>query len=61
MEAAIPWKALGIIPETGTVFRFDFGLDDSDGNKPQQCQLMWSGTGRNNEDRTGWGIAVLVD
>ena len=61
MEAAIPWQALGIKPENGTEFRFDLGLDNFDGKQPQKCQLMWSGTGRNSEDRTNWGTAVLVD
>lgn len=61
IEAAIPWKFLGIKPEKGRRFRFDFGLDNFDGKQPQQSQLMWSGTSRNSEDRTNWGTAVLVD
>lgn len=61
LEAAIPWEALRIKPETGLSFRFDLGLDDSDDGPKRLRQFMWSGVANNSADRSNWGTAVLVD
>ena len=60
LEAAIPWRALGIEPESGQKFRFDLALDDGDGSRRLR-QFIWSGTVENSSDRSGWGTAVLVE
>ncbi|MBS1370901.1 MAG: hypothetical protein HPZ91_13195 [Lentisphaeria bacterium] len=60
MEIGIPWTLLGVEPATGVKFRFDLGVDNSDGTRRLQ-QLIWSGTAANSSDRTGWGSATLVD
>lgn len=61
MEGAIPWQAMNITPATGSQFRFDFGIDETDSPRKRLRQFMWSGTEQNSTDRTGWGTAVLVD
>lgn len=61
LEAAIPWEALRIKPETGLSFRFDLGLDDSDDGPKRLRQFMWSGVANNSADRSNWGMATLVD
>lgn len=60
LEAAVPWRALGIEPEPGREFRFDLALDDGDGTRRLR-QFVWSGTAANSSDRSGWGWAVLVE
>ena len=61
MEAAIPWSALGIKPESGRKIRFDIGLDDGDDGSRRLRQFMWSGRSGNSAERTHWGTATLVD
>ncbi len=61
LEAAIPWNALGITPESGRKFRFDIGLDDGDDGPRRLRQFMWSGKAGNSAERTAWGSATLVD
>lgn len=61
MEAAIPWSALGIKPESGRKIRFDIGLDDGDDGSRRLRQFMWSGRADNSSARTHWGTATLVD
>ncbi len=61
MEAAIPWKALGIQPKSGMKLRFDLGLDNSDDGPRRLHQFMWSGKSGNSAERTAWGYATLVD
>mgnify|MGYP000915943200 CR=1 FL=1 len=60
LEAAIPWKSLGITPKEGMQLKFDLGVDDSTDGNGRRCQLMWSGTDRNSGDRGAWGSAVLL-
>ena len=61
LEAAIPWNALGITPESGRKLRFDIGLDDGDDGPRRLRQFMWSGKAGNSAERTAWGNATLVD
>lgn len=61
LEAAIPWNALGIPPESGRKLRFDIGLDDGDDGPRRLRQFMWSGKAGNSAERTAWGSATLVD
>lgn len=61
MEGAIPWKVMGFTPASGKRFRFDFGIDETNSPRKRLRQFMWSGTEQNNNDRTFWGTAVLVD
>ncbi len=62
VEAAIPWKALGITsPQSGTKLRFDLGLDNGDDGPKRLHQFMWSGSAGNNANRTAWGSATLVN
>ncbi len=59
LEAAIPFKSLGIAPDPGVAFRFDIAVDDSAIGESRLLQLVWAGTNRNSLSRTGWGHAVL--
>ena len=61
LEAAIPWEAIGVRPESGMTFRFDFAVDETDSIKKRLRQFVWSGDDRNSQFRTNWGTAVLVD
>ncbi len=61
MEGAIPWEAVGIRPESGMKFRFDFAIDDAESDRQRLRQFLWSGDDRNSQLRTGWGTAQLVD
>jgi len=61
MEIAIPWTALRITPQPGLEFLFDLGVDESDNGLQRKRQLIWSGTDRNNADRSYWGIVKLVN
>ena len=60
LEAAIPWKALGVKPGEGTELLFDLAVDDSRDGASRLCQLMWNGTARNSSDRGAWGRLKLV-
>jgi len=61
LEAAIPWKALGVAaPKPGLELLFDIGIDDSVG-ADRVHQIMWNGTDKNSGDRTHWGRIKLLD
>lgn len=59
IEAAIPWKALDIVPSKGAEILFDIAVDDSEDGLARRRQLMWNGSSRNSSDRGGWGRAKL--
>ncbi len=62
LEAAIPWKALGVTaPKAGVDLLFDIGIDDSVDGKNRQHQIMWNGTDKNSGDRTHWGHIKLLE
>lgn len=44
LEAAIPWGALGVVPEQDLPLRIEVGLSDTDGNDPVQESMLTSGT-----------------
>jgi hypothetical protein len=60
IEAALPWKSLGVVPHAGTELRFDLAIDDSADGRNRRAQLMWNGTDHNSDDRTHWGAAKLL-
>ncbi len=59
IEAAIPWKALDIVPVKGSEILLDIAVDDSEDGLTRRRQLMWNGSSRNSSDRGGWGRAKL--
>ncbi len=59
IEAAIPWKALDIVPAKGAEILFDIAVNDSEDGLNRRRQLMWNGSSRNSSDRGGWGRAKL--
>ncbi len=59
LEAAIPFTALGLKPETGKALLFDLAVDDSADGERRLRQLMWNGTSQNAYIRGAWGQAVL--
>ena len=61
LEAAIPFGALGFVPQPGQQLRFDLAIDDSEDGRSRQRQLMWNGSARNSGDRTHWGRAKLAE
>jgi hypothetical protein len=61
MQVSVPWKILGIKPSSGTEFRFDVGIDNSDDGLMRRQQLMWNGNAQNSSARGAWGRAKLID
>ncbi|MDQ0111415.1 sugar-binding protein [Paenibacillus harenae] len=61
LEAAIPWEAVRLQPESGREFLFDFGFNESEDGITRKRQYEWNGTNRNNLDRGLWGNAKLVE
>ena len=60
VEAAIPWTALGLMPQPGDELLFDLGIDDSTDGTARRAQLMWNGSDKNSGDRTHWGRLKLL-
>jgi hypothetical protein len=60
LEAAIPWRALGVTPEAGQTLLFDLALGNSADGKQRTSQLVWNGGSRNSSDRSAWGRLALV-
>ncbi|HSI87060.1 MAG: sugar-binding protein [Candidatus Methylacidiphilales bacterium] len=61
VQAAVPWKLLGIEPRPGLELVFDVLIDNSDDGEYRKEQLAWNGTAKNSKDRGGWGRAKLVE
>ncbi len=62
IEAAIPWEALSIKPESGKEFLFDIGIEDRTVDSGKRIrQFMWNGEATNSSSRNAWGTAKLVD
>jgi hypothetical protein len=59
MEAAIPWSALGIVPQANQVLRFDIAIDEGPA-RGRIRQLAWSGGEHDATDRSGWGSLRLA-
>ncbi|WP_051251463.1 sugar-binding protein [Paenibacillus harenae] len=60
LEAAIPWEAVRMQPESGRELLFDFGFNESEDGNIRKRQYEWNGTNRNNLDRGLWGNAKLI-
>jgi hypothetical protein len=61
LQAAIPWKALGVTePKAGLELLFDIGIDDAV-TSDRVHQIMWNGTDKNSGDRTHWGRIKLLE
>lgn len=61
LQAAIPWKVLGIEPKAGTEMLFDVMIDNSDDGNFRKQQLAWNGSAQNSSDRGSWGRARISD
>lgn len=61
LQAAIPWKVLGIEPKPGTEMLFDLMIDNSDDGDFRKQQLAWNGSSQNSSDRGSWGRARISD
>ena len=62
LEVAVPWKELGIIPETGLRFRFDTAVVLSTARIDERGdKLVWNGLEENYCCRDYWGTVVLED
>jgi len=59
VEAAIPWKVLGIKPAKGTQFMFDIAIDNSDDGMKRINQFIWNGGSQTSIDHGAWGKAKL--
>lgn len=61
VEAAIPWKRLGIKPRAGDTLGFDIQLFDLDTEQGTVFRSFWSqSTLSNNDNPSEWGSLVLV-
>jgi len=60
LEAAIPWAALAVTPQPGTVLLFDLAVDDSSG-RGRGRQIAWNGTDKDSVDRSHWGQLKLAN
>jgi len=61
LQAALPWKSLGIEPKAGEEMLFDVAIDNSDDGDTRVQQLVWNGSAKNSGDRGSWGRARLSD
>jgi len=61
LQAALPWRALGIEPTARMDMLFDVAIDNSDDGAARIQQLTWNGSAKNSGDRGGWGRAKLSD
>ena len=59
LQAALPWKTLGIEPRADMEMLFDVTIDNSDDGDIRIQQLAWNGSAKNSGDRGGWGRATL--
>ena len=61
VELAIPWASLNITPARDITLGFDVGINDDDGNNGgnRESQLMWSGTGNNWQNTSGFGHLLV--
>ncbi|MGB8355077.1 MAG: sugar-binding protein [Chthoniobacteraceae bacterium] len=60
LEAAIPWKILGMEAVAGREMLFDVAIDNSDDGRKRRQQLVWNGTAKDFSDRGAWGRARLT-
>lgn len=60
VELAVPWAHLGVRPQPGQSIGFDLGNDDKDHDGgARDGQIMWCGSVRNFEDKSGFGRVTL--
>ncbi|MCS7040600.1 MAG: sugar-binding protein, partial [Anaerolineae bacterium] len=62
LEAAVPWKALGIVPKPGLTLGLVASVSDNDTAKTnvQECMIS-TDPQRNWRDPTTWGTLILVE
>jgi len=61
LQAAIPWKVLGVEPKPGTEMKLDVMVDNSDDGEVRLQQLAWNGSSQNSSERGSWGRARITD
>lgn len=61
LEIAIPWAIWGITPPVdGTIFGFDFGMNDRD-TAGVRTQVFWNSKGVNVNSPSSWGKMIFED
>lgn len=62
LEAAVPWKALGIVPKPGLTLGLVASVSDNDtaGTNVQECMIS-TDPRRSWRDPTTWGTLILVE
>ncbi|MDF2924196.1 MAG: endonuclease [Paenibacillaceae bacterium] len=61
-EIAIPWSNLGMsAPASGTTIGFDIGINDDSNGGARDHRLVWSGTGTNYNNTSGFGNLRLSE